>query len=181
MSIYIEFIKAWFNIGAFTFGGGYAMLPLMQKELVEKRHWVTDEELLDYFAIGQCTPGVIAVNTASFVGYKLKGIPGAIVSTISIILPSFIIINIIAKFIEMFADNIYVLHALNGIRIAVCVLMTVSLTKMAKKSVKNYFHVAIVLITFIATYFFDISTVTMLVVIMVIALAIYALKERHHE
>ena len=84
------------RIGGFTFGGGYAMLPMLQKEVVNGRHWATDEELMDYYAIGQCTPGIIAVNTATFVGYKNRGIPGAIAATLGVIAPSLVIIMIIA-------------------------------------------------------------------------------------
>ena len=92
------------RIGGFTFGGGYAMLPMLQKEVVNGRHWATDEELMDYYAIGQCTPGIIAVNTATFVGYKNRGIPGAIAATLGVIAPSLIIIMIIAAFISNFIE-----------------------------------------------------------------------------
>ena len=93
------------RIGGFTFGGGYAMLPMLQKEVVNGRHWATDEELMDYYAIGQCTPGIIAVNTATFVGYKNRGIPGAIAATLGVIAPSLVIIMIIAAFISNFIDK----------------------------------------------------------------------------
>ena len=92
------------RIGGFTFGGGYAMLPMLQKEIVEKFGWVTEDELMDYYAIGQCTPGIIAVNTATFVGYKLKKLPGAIVATLGVITPSIIIITLIAAFLQNFAE-----------------------------------------------------------------------------
>ena len=94
------------RIGGFTFGGGYAMLPMLQKEVVNGRHWATDEELMDYYAIGQCTPGIIAVNTATFVGYKNRGIPGAIAATLGVIAPSLVIIMIIAAFISNFIELI---------------------------------------------------------------------------
>ena len=97
-----ELVVSFFKIGIMTFGGGYAMLPMLQRELVENRKWVTEEEILNYFAIGQCTPGVIAVNTATFVGYKRCKIPGAIFATIGVVLPSMIIITIIAAVLSNF-------------------------------------------------------------------------------
>ena len=112
-----------FKIGAFTFGGGYAMLPLLQKDVVEKHGWATDEEILDYFALGQCIPGIIAVNTATFIGHKLRGFWGAVVALLGIIAPSFLIISVIAAFIQNFAELPVVQHAFAGIRIAVCVLI----------------------------------------------------------
>ena len=98
-----ELLLVFARIGAVTFGGGYAMLPILQRELVEKRGWVTEEEIMDYFAIGQCTPGVIAVNTATFVGIKLRGYPGAVFATVGIVLPSIVIITLIAAVISNFA------------------------------------------------------------------------------
>ena len=96
------------RIGAFTFGGGYAMLPMIQKEIVESRKWASDEEIMNYYAVGQCTPGVIAVNTATFIGYKLRRIPGAIFATLGVIFPSVVIITIIAAFLSNFNEYIYV-------------------------------------------------------------------------
>ena len=96
MNVLIHLFMAFARIGAFTFGGGYAMLPMLQKEVVEKYHWATEDEIMDYYAIGQCTPGIIAVNTATFVGYKTAGIPGADLATLGMITPSIIIITVIA-------------------------------------------------------------------------------------
>ena len=120
------------RIGGFTFGGGYAMLPMLQK--VNGRHWATDEELMDYYAIGQCTPGIIAVNTATFVGYKNRGIPGAIAATLGVIAPSLVIIMIIAAFISNFIELSFVSSAFAGIRACVCVLIGSAVVKLAKKS-----------------------------------------------
>ena len=122
------------RIGGFTFGGGYAMLPMLQKEVVEARHWATEEELVDYFAIGQCTPGIIAVNTATFIGYKLRGVIGGIVATLGVIAPSMVIITIIAAFIKGFADIPAVGHAFAGVRACVCVLIFNAVVKLGKKS-----------------------------------------------
>ena len=92
-----ELFSTWFKMGAFTFGGGYAMLPMIQREVIEKHHWVTEDDIMDYYAIGQVTPGIIAVNTATFVGYDVAGIIGGIVATLGVITPSLIIISIIYK------------------------------------------------------------------------------------
>ena len=128
--VFIVFAK----IGGFTFGGGYAMLPILQREVVENRNWATSEELMDYYAIGQCTPGIIAVNTATFIGYKRKGIIGGIVATIGCVFPSLVIIMIIAAFINSFTHIVWVQHALAGIRVCVCVLVLDAVIKLAKKS-----------------------------------------------
>ena len=128
--LFIVFAK----IGGFTFGGGYAMLPILQREVVENRNWATSEELMDYYAIGQCTPGIIAVNTSTFIGYKRKGIIGGIVATIGCVFPSLVIIMIIAAFINSFTHIVWVQHALAGIRVCVCVLVLDAVIKLAKKS-----------------------------------------------
>ena len=161
MKKYIELFLTFFRIGAFTFGGGYAMLPMIQKEIVDKKKWATEEEVLDYYAVGQCTPGVIAVNTATFIGQKLYGIPGAIVGTLGVIFPSLVIILVIAAFITSFKDNIYVNYALSGINVAVAALVLKAVINLIKKSVKGIFAILIFLISFILAVFTDISSVYM--------------------
>ena len=177
MQIYWELFKTWFSLGAFTFGGGYAMLPLLQKEMVEKYHWASEEELLDYFAIAQCTPGIIAVNTATFIGYKLKGVKGAIVATFALVLPSLIIITLIAGAINSFGDNEIVKHALNGIRIAVCVLMSTTLYKMMQKNLKSPIHFVVMVLAFVLSYFFKLSTALLVVVAILFGIALNKVKE----
>ena len=125
-------------IGITTFGGGYAMLPVLQREVVEKRHWATEEELMDWYAIGQCTPGVIAVNTATFAGEKQAGVRGGIAATLGTVFPSLVIITIIAAFIQDFADIPAVQHAFVGIRACVCVLILNAVLKLWKKSVIDW-------------------------------------------
>ena len=120
------------RIGGLTFGGGYAMLPILQREVVEKRQWVSDEELMDYYAIGQCTPGIIAVNTATFVGQKTRGIIGGIIATLGVVFPSLVIITVIAAFMQNFADLEIVKNAFAGIRICVCVLILNAVIKLLK-------------------------------------------------
>ena len=159
MKIYIDLFLAFFRIGALTFGGGYAMLPMFKKELVEKHNWCTEEDILDYYAIAQCTPGVIAVNTASFVGMKKKGIAGAVVSTLGVVAPSIIIITFIAAFINHFSDNAYVKHAFAGIRLAVCSLVTVTIYGLLKKNVKGIVTAMLTVMAFVFTYFLNISPI----------------------
>ena len=130
----LELYGIFFKIGLFTFGGGYAMLPILQREIVEKRGWAKEEELMDYYAISQCTPGVIAVNVGTFIGYKKRGVPGGIAATIGVISPSVVIITLIAAFFSSFGNNEIVAHALAGIRVAVTVLVGTSIYKIAKKS-----------------------------------------------
>ena len=128
----IKLFTVFARIGAVTFGGGYAMLPILQAEVVEKYHWAEEAELADYFAIGQCTPGVIAVNTATFIGVKRKGTIGGIVATLGVITPSIIIITVIAACLANFASFQAVKDAFAGIRVGVCVLIFNAVRKLAK-------------------------------------------------
>ena len=144
------------KIGALTFGGGYAMLPIIQREIVENKKWSTEKEILDYYAVGQCTPGVIAVNTATFIGFKIRGIIGGIVATIGVIFPSLIIILIIASFLQNFADMAIVQSAFAGIRVAVVALIITTVIKLLKSSVKDYLGIIIAIITFIISNFLKI-------------------------
>ena len=131
--LFLTFAK----VGVMTFGGGYAMLPILQREVVEKKGWASDEELTDYFAVGQCTPGVIAVNTATFIGYKLTGIPGGIIATLGVVFPSIVIITLIAACLSNFADIPMVQHALGGVNAAVVALIAASVIKLGKSTLKN--------------------------------------------
>lgn len=123
------------RIGGLTFGGGYAMLPILQKEVIETKKWATEEEVMNYYAVGQCTPGIIAVNTATFIGYKTCGIIGGICATLGVVFPSLVIISLIAAFITNFADLAVVKNAFAGIRVCVCVLILNAVVKLFKKSV----------------------------------------------
>ena len=168
MKILIELFISFMRIGGFTFGGGYAMLPLIQKEIVERRGWASEEEVLDYFTIGQITPGVIAVNTATFIGYKKAGVLGGMVATFGVIFPSIVIISIIAAVLTNFAELPVVIHAFNGIRACVCVLILIAVYNMGKKSVVDVFTALIFIITAILT----IMKVTSPVVLVIVAGAI---------
>ena len=145
------------RIGGFTFGGGYAMLPMLQKEVVEARHWATEDELMDYYAIGQCTPGIIAVNTATFIGYKQRGILGGIAATLGVIAPSMVIITVIAAFIKVFADIPAVAQAFAGIRACVCVLIFNAVVRLGKKSLISKTAVAIFCVILALSLFTDLS------------------------
>ena len=151
------------RIGGLTFGGGYAMLPMLQKEVVETHKWATEQELLDYYAVGQATPGVIAVNTATFIGYKEKGILGAIFATSGVVFPSLAIIMSIAGFIDSFSDLNIVQHAFSGIRVAVGVLILNALVNLVKGSVKDILGIILFVATFIISIVFNISVVYIVV------------------
>ena len=151
------------KIGATTFGGGYAMLPILDAELVERRGWVSGEDLTDWFAIGQCTPGVIAVNVATFTGKKIRGNLGGVAATLGVVFPSLIIISIISAFIKSFADIEVVKHAFAGIRVCVCVLILNSVIKLFKSGVKSRFAAVVFGLVFIAAVVFDISPIPLVV------------------
>ena len=132
-TLFITFAK----VGVMTFGGGYAMLPILEREVVKNHNWTTSEQMLDYYAIGQCTPGIIAVNVSTFIGYKTRGILGAIVATFGMVFPSLVIITALASVLKMFQDNVYVKKAFAGIRIAVCALMVTAVIGLVRKAVSN--------------------------------------------
>lgn len=126
-----------FKMGLFTFGGGYAMLPILKNEAVEKQKWLSEEELLNYYSVGQCTPGIIAVNAASFIGYKLRRLPGLISATTGVISPSIIIIVAVAALLSRYMDNQYVQQAFGGIRTSVIALIISTVWDMWKKGIKD--------------------------------------------
>ena len=132
-TLFITFAK----VGVMTFGGGYAMLPILEREVVTNHKWTTSEQMLDYYAIGQCTPGIIAINVSTFIGYKTRGILGAIVATLGMVFPSLLIITALASVLKMFQDNVYVRKAFAGIRIAVCALMVSAVIGLVRKAVSN--------------------------------------------
>ena len=135
MNVYLDLFFTFARIGACTFGGGYAMLPILQREVVEKKGWATQEEMADYYAVGQCTPGIIAVNAATFVGHKLKGAPGGVLATQGVVFPCLVIIMAIAAFLQNFAHLPAVIHAFNGVRACVCALILSSILKLRKSTV----------------------------------------------
>lgn len=145
------------QVGVCTFGGGYAMLPILQREVVDKRHWATEEELMDYYAIGQCTPGVIAVNTATFIGFRQGGVWGAVCATAGMVFPSLVIISVIAAFLQQFAHLPVVRHAFAGIRVAVCALVLHAVWNLAKKGATDVLTIGLLLATFLSVALLGLS------------------------
>lgn len=147
------------KIGTVTFGGGLSMLPILERELIDKKGWATKEQLLDYYAIGQITPGIIAVNVATFIGYNRRGISGGIFATFGIVFPSLVIITIIYTFLSAFSSNVYVEKAFTGINIAVAALLTKAVVSFVKNTFKSLFGVCCGIGTFILIEFFDVNIV----------------------
>lgn len=150
---------SFFKIGGLTFGGGLTMLPMLEHELVQNKKWVTEEELLDCYAIGQCTPGIIAVNTATFVGYKKGKVLGGIFSTLGMVTPSLVIITVAAMFLQLIMGNEIFQHAMMGIRSVVCALMVNTVLNLMKKSIVSYLSCAIFALVLAAGLFFKIPTI----------------------
>ena len=159
MNVYLDLFLTFAKVGVMTFGGGYAMLPILQREVVENKHWAKDEELMDYYAIGQCTPGVIAVNTATFIGKKFKGIPGGIIATLGVVFPSLVIIALIAAVLTNFADLPVVQNAFAGIRVCVCVFIFNAVMKLRKSAVVDIPTGILFAIVFLGSVFLDLSPV----------------------
>ena len=154
----LKIFLTFFKIGAFTFGGGYAMIPLIQKEAVEKYHWVTDEDILDIVAIAESTPGPIAINAATFVGFHVAGFAGAVVATLGVVLPSFAIILGLSYLLLQFQNLEAVRYAFNGIRVGVLVLMLKALLKMFKTNRKSAVAYGIMGLSFVLTAFLKVNT-----------------------
>ena len=165
---FFELYFAFMKIGAFTFGGGLAMMPIMQRELIEKRGWVTEEELIDYFAIGQSTPGIIAVNVATFVGYKRLGWFGGIIGTLGVVTPSWVIIMLLAGAISSVDKYPLAQKALRGINVAVAALLTSVIVKFSKKTIKSVWNAFFMLLAFVLIYFFKVQSVWIIITSLVI-------------
>lgn len=172
VNLFITFAK----IGSVTFGGGYAMLPVLQREFVEKRGWATDEELMDYFAIGQCTPGIIAVNVSTFIGNKRKGTIGGIVATLGFVFIPCILLMFIAACLNNFAELDVVKNAFAGIRVAVCVLILNAVERLWKKSIVNKMALCIFVAVFLLSLFTSISPAILVVLSAVAGLVYFIVK-----
>ncbi|MFV0379825.1 MAG: chromate transporter [Anaerorhabdus sp.] len=168
----MELFITWFKMGLFTFGGGYAMLPLIQEEIVNKKQWATEKEILNYYTIGQVIPGIIAVNTATLVGYKKQGVFGAIYATLGIVLPSIIVISFMAMGLSHFIEYPVVKHILNGIKIGVSILLIISIYTMFKKSIGDIYQLFILLISLLLLIFTKFNIVIILLFALVIGLII---------
>lgn len=153
-NLYFSFAK----IGTFTIGGGLAMMPMMQSELIEKRKWITDEELIDYYAVGQSTPGIVAVNVATFVGYKQMGFLGGIFATLGMVTPSLVIIMILASLINSINDFPIIQKALKGINVAVAALLTSTIINFMKKTIKKFTNAIFMMISFLLVFVFKLPS-----------------------
>ena len=149
LDLYLTFMK----IGCITFGGGYAMLPILEKELVDQRRWTTMDDLRDYFSIGQCTPGIIALNVSTFIGQKRRGVAGAAAATLGFLTGPIAIILVIAAFLTNFAQLELVQHAFAGVRVCVCVLILQAVLRLWKSSVVDAFTMALYVIVFVLNAF----------------------------
>ncbi len=163
MKILWELFITFFKIGAFTFGGGYAMLPLIQQEVCDNKHWIKEEEIVDVIALSQSVPGAIAVNASTFIDYKISGIKGALVATLGTVLPSFLIILSLAGLLLKFAGNEIVEKAFSGIRAMVMALILAAVFKMGKSSIKDYRTLTIAVISFVFLLLFDLHPIVAII------------------
>ena len=173
LSLFLTFAK----IGSITFGGGLTMLPLLTREIVQKKKWATEEELLDYYAVGQCTPGSIAVNSATFIGYYQAGVLGGIFATLGMVAPSVIIITIVASVLQNFMDYPIVASALTGINAIVCALLAHTVITLGKKSLANIMSVVLFIIGLVACFVFDITPILLVIFGGVIGIVYNKIKE----
>jgi chromate transporter len=172
--LYFSFLK----IGGLTFGGGLAMLPMLQREVIGKYKWVTEEELLDIYAIGQVTPGIIAINTASMIGYRKRGIWGSIVSTLGEVTPSLVLITLLASILTKFEESVLLQRAFGGIRVAVCALIAQSVITLYKKSIVDLPTLLLCLATVLGTLFLQLSPIVFVLVGILFGLGVQKLKRR---
>ncbi len=175
--LFFSFIK----IGAFTFGGGYAMIPLIQKEVVEKRKWITDKEILEIIAIAESTPGPIAVNAATFIGYKTAGFLGALGATVGVVLPSFLIIAVVSLVLQQFENLKAVKFAFEGIRAGVLAMIVKALVSMYKQCPRNKISYIIAAIAFFCVAFGRINVLIVIIICAIIGLAYSIMAERREK
>lgn len=178
MNIYLDIFTCFAKIGAFTIGGGYAMIPIIQKEVVDKRGWISEEDFMDVLAISQSAPGILAVNISIFLGHKLKGTKGSIVATLGSTLPSFTIILMIAMFFAGYQDNPTVMAIFKGIRPVVVSLIAVPMINMAKKAKLNFYTGSLAVITALLIIFMKVSPLYILLVVAVVFTALTAWRRQ---
>ena len=174
----LELFLTFAKMGVMTFGGGMAMLPILQREVVDNKHWVTEEELVDYYAIGQCTPGIIAVNTATFIGQKKGGVIGGILATLGVVFPSLIIISLLAGLITNFSYLAWVKNAFAGIQVCVCVLIFNAVVKLLKKSVVDKPTAAIFVLVLAGGVFLNVSPVWFVILAALVGILLKNLEVR---
>lgn len=181
MNVMLDLFLTFAKIGLFTFGGGYAMISLIEDSCVEKKQWITHDEMMNVTVIAESTPGPIAINCATFVGYKKKGLAGAVAATAGMVLPSFCIIFFVSMFLDNFLEIPWIAHAFKGIKIAVGILILDAAIKMIRKMQKKAIPLTIMCCAFIAMMLIDIfalrvSSITLMLIAAVISLAIFLMK-----
>lgn len=179
MSKYMQLFTTFCKIGAFTFGGGYAMIPLIQKEVVEKKKWINEEDLINVFAVAESTPGPVAINSATFVGYRTGGVLGAFAATIGVVLPSFLIILALSYVISWFESLTVVKYAFEGIRAGVLALILQALFTMFKHCPKNRSSIVLIALSFVLVTFFSINTIFVIIACGLIGMACYLYGVKH--
>ena len=167
---------AFANVGAFTFGGGYAMIPLLQKEVVENKKWISENEMLDITAISQSTPGPLAINCATFVGYKIEGVIGSVVATLGVVLPSFFVIIVVSVLFNMFRDNVIVNNIFSGIQAGVIVLILEAALKLSKQIKNNWFNLTLLIVSFLITAFTGINVIYVLIACALLGVLVHGLN-----
>ena len=177
----LKLFTTFFKIGAFTFGGGYAMIPLIQRETVEHHKWISDDDIMEIVAIAESTPGPIAINSATFIGYQVCGVLGAMCSTLGVVLPSFVIISVIAYLLNEFADIKWVQYAFFGIRAGVLSLVTKSLYTMYKKAPKGIIAYIITLLAFVLVAFAGINALTVIALSAMTGLIVSEIRIRRNK
>jgi len=178
MREYWKIFTAFFKVGLFTFGGGAAMVPFFRRELIEKHKYINEDELMNYYAIGQCTPGIIAVNVATFTGYKIKGIKGGCLATFAIILPSLIIITLLAQALQLITDNETISHIFAGIRIGVVALIFNEVIKLFQKNAVSIYQKCIFFAILATVLCFSISPIWAILLASMIGCSCYLLKRQ---
>ncbi|MBP3343068.1 MAG: chromate transporter [Bacteroidales bacterium] len=184
MNLYLQIFTSFAKIGAFTIGGGYAMIPLIQEEVVNKKRWIEEEDFMDVLAISQSAPGLLSVNISIFLGYRLRGTKGSVVATLGSVLPSFLIILMIAMFFAGYQDNPTVMKIFKGIRPVVVALIAVPMINMAKKAKLNIYTAALAVATALLVTFFKISPIYILLVagcVFVLPMYIKQYREQMHK
>lgn len=174
LDIYLLFFK----MGAVTFGGGYAMLPILRREIVQRRGWLSEEQVMDFFAVSQCLPGIIASNASVFIGYQRRKTPGAIAAALGVVTPSIIIITLIAALMQNFQNEPMVQHALQAISICVCALILEAVISLWKKGVKDWVGVVICIAVFALAVFTDISPIWLVLASALSGIAVKTAKEK---
>lgn len=177
LQLFLTFMK----IGAFTFGGGYAMISVIQRETVENHHWITDDDILDIIAIAESTPGPIAINSATFVGYQVAGFWGSFFATLGMVIPSFVIISLIALFLSQFQNSKVVKYAFNGIRAGVLALILKAFLNLFKKQPKELFGYVIMALAFLAVVLFKVDTIIVLIAAALIGISCFYISLRRKE